>query len=551
MVVPISAGIEIRIKVVVLSFEAIGKIKKNERKGNDMVIMFLIAMAPIIWLIIALSGLKMPGYKACFIGLILTILLAAFVWKQPAMEIFTGALEGIAMAIWPICYVIIAAVFAYNVTVHTKKMELIKRMLTSVSKDQRILVLIIAFGFGSFMEGMAGFGTAVAIPASMLVGLGMNPVIAAATCLVANTAPTAYGSIGIPTTTLASVAQVDAQPLGETTAILLIPILLVTPFLLVCMTGKSIKALKGMGVISLVCGVSFALPFYGTAHFMGPELPTILSSVICMIATGIAVKFIHKGENQEYELDVEEQEAEKEKMTIGEMFIAWLPFLFILVLLMAISLIKPLNQLLVKVHTTVPIYSGEGASPYTFTWIATPGTMILIAAFLGGLIQGASIKELFQVLLATIKQMWKTIVTIVSVLATAKIMGYSGMISDIATLFVTVTRAFYPIFAPFLGSIVTFVSGSATTASVLFGGLQAETATAIGMSPVWLAAANTGGAVVAKMISPQNISIGAAAADMQGQESTLMKIVIKYYIVYIILLGLLSLLFCRVLTLGF
>ena len=518
-----------------------------------MVIMFLLAMAPIIWLIIALSGLKMPGYKACFIAFVLTIVLALLVWKQPVMEVFTGALEGIAMAIWPICYVIIAAVFAYNVTVHTKNMERIKRMLTSVSKDERILVLIIAFGFGSFMEGMAGFGTAVAIPASMLVGLGMNPVVAAATCLVANTAPTAYGSIGIPTTTLASVANVDAQSLGEATAILTIPILIVTPFILVCMTGKSVKALKGMGIISIVSGVSFALPYYLTAHFMGPELPSILSSVCCMVFTGVASKFLHKKEEPEYQLisQKEDGKEDRKRLTVGEMIKAWTPFILILVLLMSMSLIQPLHDALATIKTTVPIYSGEGASPYTFTWIGTPGTMILIAAFIGGFVQGATLKELFQVLLATIKQMWKTIATIVSVLATAKIMGYSGMITDIATLFVTVTRVCHPLFAPFLGSIVTFVSGSATTASVLFGGLQAQTATAIGMSPVWMAAANTGGAVVAKMISPQNISIGAAAANMQGQESSLMKIVIKYYIVYIIFLGILSLIFCRFLSLGF
>ena len=170
-----------------------------------MFIHFLLAMLPIIWLIIALSGLKMAGHVACPIALIITVIEALFLWKQKIIDVLTGGLEGFAMAIWPICLVIVAAVFTYNLVVHTKNMELIKKMLTSVSRDKRVLVLIIAWGFGGFMEGMAGFGTAVAIPAGILCGLGFEPIFAATVCLVANTTPVAFGSIGIPTVTAANV----------------------------------------------------------------------------------------------------------------------------------------------------------------------------------------------------------------------------------------------------------------------------------------------------------------------------------------------------------
>ena len=156
-----------------------------------MFIKFILALLPILWLMLALSGLKMPGYKACPISLAITLVLALLLWKMPLVDALTGTLEGAAMGIWPICLVIIAAIFTYNLTVHTKNMDLIKRMLTSVSRDKRILILIIAWGFGGFMEGMAGFGTAVAIPASILCGLGISPIFAATVCLVANATPTA------------------------------------------------------------------------------------------------------------------------------------------------------------------------------------------------------------------------------------------------------------------------------------------------------------------------------------------------------------------------
>jgi lactate permease len=191
---------------------------KNERGLNmNMTLAFVLALLPIIWLIIALTALKMPGFKACVIALVIAYVLAVFVWKMPLTDSITAVLEGAALGLWPIIIVIIAAIFAYNVCVHTGSMETIKKMLASVTKDKRVLVLIIAWGFGGFMEGMAGFGTAVAIPASILWGLGFHPVFAAIVCLIANATPTAFGSIGIPTTTLANITGLDVISLSTNT----------------------------------------------------------------------------------------------------------------------------------------------------------------------------------------------------------------------------------------------------------------------------------------------------------------------------------------------
>ena len=179
-----------------------------------MFLLFLLAMIPILWLVIALSVLKMPGHKACFLAWILTAFLSVVCWKFPAGNMATATLEGVLNALWPICLVIIAALFTYNLILKTGAMEEIKKMLAGVSKDKRVLLLLIGWGFGNFMEGMAGFGTAVAIPASMLAGIGVDPIGAVVGCLVVNSTPTAFGSVGVPTVTLVSVAGVETMALS-------------------------------------------------------------------------------------------------------------------------------------------------------------------------------------------------------------------------------------------------------------------------------------------------------------------------------------------------
>lgn len=205
---------------------------------------FILAMLPILWLIVALSGLKMPGHKACVIALVISAALAAGYWKLSAACTATAALEGILNALWPICLVIIAALFTYNLTLKTGAMEQIKKMLGGVSRDKRVLALIIGWGFGNFMEGMAGFGTAVAIPASMLVGVGLDPMSAVISCLVVNSTPTAFGSVGVPTVTLASVSGTELLPLAGSVATIQFLLTLLSPFLMVFICGRGLKALK-------------------------------------------------------------------------------------------------------------------------------------------------------------------------------------------------------------------------------------------------------------------------------------------------------------------
>lgn len=508
-----------------------------------MFIHFLLAMLPIIWLIIALSGLKMAGHVACPIALIITAIEALFLWKQKIIDVLTGGLEGFAMAIWPICLVIVAAVFTYNLVVHTKNMELIKKMLTSVSKDKRILVLIISWGFGGFMEGMAGFGTAVAIPAGILCGLGFDPIFAAMICLVANTTPVAFGSIGIPTVTAANVTGFSPHMTASYVVLQLAIMVILVPFFLVFITGKH-EGAKGLGdykeilFITLMSGVSFLIPQYLTAKFIGAELPAVIGSVCSMAVTIILAKVMLKGKSSKFDVELEEDENE-ESLTVKDALVAWSPFILVLVFLLLTSTLVPaIHDPLSAIKSDVPIYTGEGASPYTFTWVATPGILILIAAFIGGIIQKCPIGEIFGVLGKTIVQMLKTIITIMAVLATAKIMGYSGMTQSIADFIVRVTGSFYPLVAPLIGSIGTFVTGSSTSSSVLFSKLQASTGAELNINQIWLVAANTVGSTAGKIISPQSIAVATAATATVGKESEILTKVIKYFVLFAVIYGL-------------
>lgn len=498
---------------------------------------FLLAMVPIIWLVAALSGLKMAGHKACVIALMLTMVLAAGYWKLSAVCIATAALEGVLNALWPICLVIVAALFTYNLTLKTGAMEIIKKMLAGVSRDQRVLALIIGWGFGNFMEGMAGFGTAVAIPASMLVGIGLDPMGAVLGCLVVNSTPTAFGSVGVPTVTLASVTGTQLAQLSGSVALIQCILTAVSPFLMVIICGKGVKALKGMLPLTLTASLSFTVPWFLTAWFIGPELPNIVGAICSMGAMLLAIRVFNRKPDEVYALQIAGEE-ETKPVTAGEGVKAWSSFLLIFLLLLATSnLCPPVHNAIAGIKSTVVVYAGEAGNALSFSWVNTPGIIIFIAAIIGGFIQKATVTDMVKVLGETLQKYWKTILTICSVMAVAKIMSYSGMISDIARFLVAAAGPFYPLIAPLIGAIGAFVTGSGTSTCVLFGGLQSETAAALGFHETWMAAANVMGAGIGKMVCPQGIAIGAGAINAVGSESKILSAVFKYFLLYVILAG--------------
>jgi lactate permease len=502
---------------------------------------FLLAILPILWLVIALSKLKMPSHKACLIALVITIILAVGFWKLNVVYTASAVLEGLLNALWPICLVIIAALFTYNLTLRTGAMDSIREMLARVSIDKRVLVLLIGWGFGNFMEGMAGFGTAVAIPASMLAGVGLNPIASVVACLVANSTPTAFGSVGIPLVTLSSVTGIASHTLAANTVMIELILTSISPFIMVCIVGGGIKALKGVLPITIIAAVSFVLPWYVTATVVGAELPNIVGSICCMVCIVIAAKIFNKKPADEYCIKTDDKK-EGLDLSLGKAVEAWSPFILIFVLLIITSTLFPaINHLIAKYKTVAVVYAGQGGGKLTFSWVNTPGIIIFVAAIIGGFIQKAKVSTMLDVLGNTLKANWKAMATICAVMAVAKVMGYSGMIADIASLLVIATGRAYPVISPLIGAIGAFVTGSGTSTSVLFGGLQAKTAQNLGLSASWMAAANVLGAGVGKMICPQSIAIGTTAINKSGSESEILRSVFKYFILYVVISGIVCL----------
>lgn len=499
--------------------------------------LFFAALAPIIWLIIALIVLKLPAYKACSVALIIAFIVASSVFGMTYTDTFTAALEGGTLAVWPIIWVIISAIFTYNLSVYTKGIETIKEMLNSVSTDQRVIILLIAWGFGGFLECMSGFGTAVAIGGSMLASIGINPISAIIVCLLSNAVQSSYGSIGLPLTTLAQLTGFEGSQIATFATLQLGFMMIIMPFLMLVTFGGSFKALRGMIPLCLVAGLGFFLPALGAAYFMGEGLSGVAGAIFSM-ALIIVYARMFPVKDPEYQIQAVE---EKSDITFEKGIKAWLPFILIFIFLILTSkLVPPVHEFLSQAKTSIAIYTGEGAGLYTFTWIVTPGTLILTSAVIAGFVQGATVKDMLNVLNRTIKTLVPTFITMITIIGTARVMGYSGMITTMATTTVDATGALYPAISPLIGAAGSFITGSATTSGVLFGKLQADSALVIGASPIgqaWLSAANAAGACVGKIISPQSIAIGVAAVGLRGVESQIMQFAIKVFLPFIVIMG--------------
>ena len=515
----------------------------------DLLVDFVLALLPILWLVLALCGMKMEAWKASLGALVVAAVLAMAKWHMTPINALTAALEGMAMAIWPIVIVIIAAVFTYNLTVHTGAMEKIKGMLTSVSSDKRVLVLLIGWCFGGFLEGMAGFGTAVAIPAAILIGLGFKPMFSAVICLVANTVAVGFGAVGLPATTLANqVADGTASPemLCEVATFIILQLSLmfyITPFLILMMTDRT-KILKN-AAIALFVGTCSIIVQFCCAFFLGPETPAILGSVAAIIAMLVYNKLFLRHEAESDTLHIE-----KKHFGMGKTLRAWSVYgLIIFFILISSKIVPPMNEVLKQTLVTkfdMPVIGNT----FSFGWLSNAGLMIFLGAAIGGLIQGMSFGRLMKMLAKTTISLQKTSLTICCLVALAMLMNNTGMTLAIATGLVAVTGTAYPFFAPLIGSIGTFVTGSATSANILFGKLQAAATSQLGLvndasffgvsgnETNWLASANCAGSEGGKLLSPQSIAIATAACDMEGQDGEIMRKTLPFAVFWILMNGL-------------
>ncbi|PJF00561.1 L-lactate permease [Prevotella intermedia] len=510
----------------------------------------IIAIIPIVLLFVLMLGLKMAGHKSAFFTLLVTIALALFV--APAMGFvpkdftFAGVgwavVEGVLKAVFPILIIILMAIFSYNVLVESKEIEVIKNQFTSFSDDKGVTVLMLVWGFGGLLEGMAGFGTAVAIPAAILISLGYKPVFSALVALIANTVPTGFGAVGVPVITLCNEVAAGgvASPelireVSTYCVVQLSPLFIILPFIILMLTNRSRNAIGRNLLISLwVGGISLATQ-YVVAMFLGAETPAIIGSVAAIIALVAYSKlFAPKKDN-----------GNVKHYTAAETFRAWSVYFFILLFILLSGPLFPDINSFLKSHlvsrVALPIYA-DGTT-FNFGWISNAGLMLLLGTVIGGLIQGVSPRRLLVILARTTVNLRKTVITIISLVSLASVMNYAGMIVVIASALAAVTGQLYPVFAPLIGAIGTFVTGSDTSSNILFAKLQANVAHQLNYSNSdWLVAANTTGATGGKMISPQSIAIATAACDMQGRDGEILKAAIPYAIAYIAIGGLMVLL---------
>lgn len=505
---------------------------------NINLIEIIAAFVPLVWLFISLWKLKMPAHKAGLTALLLTVGLAFLLFGANLQQAGQAALEGMMLSIFPILWVIFSALFVYNITVKSGSMDLIKSLLARISPDRRIQALILAFSFGGFLESVAGFGTAVAIPAGILAAMGFEPVLAAAVCLIANTIPVAFGVLGVPIITLSQLTGLPLDRLSLFTSLQLLPFILILPFVLVHVVTGSFKNIKGVVFVSLLSAAAFAAAQTLTAIYAGPETAAVAGSLLSLAVTIVWVRFFPVKKVWRFNDDKGAAFEKQINKEFGSILKALSPYLIMLTGI-AVTRFMPAMDFLKEYPFMIrrQFYFGHGGKPMTFDLITSGGTLFFIAAVAGGFIQKLRIRDMAGILVKTLKQMWKTAATVVSVVVLAKIMGYTGMVDNVSRTIAFASGRFFPFLAPAVGALGTFLTGSDTSSNVLFGNLQKQTALQLDMNVEWLVSSNASGATAGKMISPQSISIAASAVGLAGKEGIMLGITLKYCIFYTILMG--------------
>lgn len=495
----------------------------------------ILAIVPVLLLIVLMAFFKMPGDRSSVISLIVTMLIALFGFHFAIDDLACSFLYGALKAVSPILIIIVMAIFSYNVLLKTRKMEIIKQQFTSISTDKSIQVLLLTWGFGGLLEAMAGFGTAVAIPAAILISLGFKPVFSAVVSLIANSVATAFGAIGTPVLVLAKETSLDMQNLSTNVVLQLSVLMFLIPLVLLFLTDPKLKSLpKNLFLALLVGGVSLTSQ-YMAARYMGAESPAIIGSILSIIVIVIYGKLTAP----------KEERARKNPLRTKDILNAWSIYLLILLLIILTSPLFPgLRHTLENNWVTrISLPVGDSTLNYTISWLTHAGVLLFIGTFIGGLIQGAGVKEMFTVLWHTVKQLKKTFITVICLVGLSTIMDTAGMIAVVATALATATGSLYPLFAPVIGCLGTFITGSDTSSNILFGKLQASVAGHINVSPDWLSAANTVGATGGKIISPQSIAIATSASNQQGKEGEILKAAIPYALAYVVITGVIVFIF--------
>ena len=555
--------------------------QQNYDPAGNIWLSALVALIPIVFFFLALTKLRLKGYQAGTVTVLLALGVALLFYKMPVSAALASAVYGFFYGLWPIAWIIVAAVFLYKLSVKTGQFDVIRSSILSVTHDQRLQLILVGFCFGAFLEGAAGFGAPVAITAALLVGLGFKPLYAAGLCLIANTAPVAFGAMGIPVIVAGQVSGIDPFLIGQMAGRQLpFMTILVLFWIMAIMDGW--RGVKETWPAVLVGGGSFAVVQFLTANYIGPELPDITSAIVSLIALTAFLKVWQP--KRIFRFDTAEsatsqttgtkapaaakpQAGATAPLTAGAIVKAWSPFI-ILTAMVTLWSLKPfkalfaaggplastiinipvpmLDKLVAKMPPVVAQATPYGAV-YTFNWLAATGTAILIAAILTIAFARFSPAKAVATLGETVRELVIPIYSIGMVLAFAFVANYSGLSATLALALAHTGQAFV-FFSPFLGWIGVFLTGSDTSANALFGALQATTANQLGLPPVLTVAANTTGGVTGKMISPQSIAIACAAVGLAGKESDLFRFTVKHSLVFAAIIGIICTLQAYVFT---
>ena len=522
----------------------------------------LIALLPIAFFFVALAVLRMKGWLAGTLTVAIALAVALLFYRMPLQQAFAAGAYGFIYGLWPIAWIILGAVFLYKVSVKTGQFDIIRASILSVTEDQRLQMLMVGFAFGAFLEGAAGFGAPVAITAALLVGLGFKPLYAAGLCLIVNTAPVAFGAMGIPIIVAGQVTGLDAFEIGQMAGRQLPFLTLIVLFwIMAIMDGW--RGVKETWPAVLVAGGSFAIAQYLTSNFIGPELPDITASLTSLVCLTLFLRRwkpvrIFRFDTQT-SAEAAAQALEAPRHSTGQIVKAWSPFL-ILTAMVTIWSIPPfkalfaaggalehwvlkipvpsLDQLVQKMPPIVPVPTGYEAI-YRFDAVSATGTAIMLGAVIAIVLLKMRPAAALRTFAETANELKVPIYSIGMVLAFAFIANYSGLSATLALALAHTGKAF-TFFSPFLGWLGVFLTGSDTSSNALFSALQATTAQQIGVSEVLLVAANTTGGVTGKMISPQSIAIACAAVGLAGRESDLFRFTVKHSLIFTVMVGILT-----------
>ena len=525
--------------------------------ADNLYVSALVALIPIVFYLVALAGFKVKGWLTGLLTLLVAIVVACLFFKMPFQFAAFSTLHGMVYGVMPIGWIILTSVFLYKMTVKTGHFDIIRDSITSLTDDRRIQALIIAFSFGAFLEGAAGFGAPVAITASLLVGLGFRPLYAAGVCLIANTAPVAFGAVGAPVTamdgltTYANGSPIAAVEIAAMIGRQLPLVSIFIPFYLVLIMAGFKKTLEVWPAL-LVSGGSFALAQFISSNYMGEQLPDILSSLVSLVSMVILLQFWKPKTTWRFadEKEVDENSAHP-KHSLNEVLVAWSPFvvltfvIFIWTMKSSKAFFKTiaLNPKVPFIHNNIisSVSGKEIAAVFRLDLVGSIGTAILVAALISKFIIKISWKDTAATFVQTFMEVKIALLTISFVVGFAYVMNASGM-SNTLGYALAATGAAFKVLSPALGWIGVFITGSDTSANLLFAKLQQVTASKVGMDPLLAVAANASGGVVGKMISPQSIAVAAAAVGLVGREPELLKFTVKHsFILLIIVCGIIAL----------